>query len=568
MDLFGAPATYPGFTAADSSPGGRGVPPLRGSGGVVGLDLDLHLRLPYGERLRLASAGAVGEADVAGGRRGAAPARADSAAHASMATRTGWGGARAGTAAGRYRAPRSAAAALRAAGGPPVGGRGGVGGGAGVAACDPYHDDGALGQESQGHAKRCKLTNRPPECLDNLEVMFEHTAADASSCVLGEHISNEGDDGGDESEDRGEESDEDGDDESDNDGDYESDDVVKAINKFMSENARIQSEWNEILRKHLEMKHEMAQLKMKHEMALLKMKHENKMEQLKMKHEMAQLKVNRRHEKIRLVQKLARECGVKETPNDESSDEEMWSLALEDDGGDVVAGMFMWRLNEEMWRLALEDDGSDVVAGMFMFAIHHDKYLNRAEHRKPEVSGEENYEDGDDESDDDEDYESDDVIKAINKFMSENARIQSERSEILRKHFEMEHEILRNFEMEREMAQLKMKHETLRKHFEMEHEILRNFEMKREMAQLKMKHEMTQLKMKHEMAQLKVNRRSEKIWLVQKLARECGVQETNRQLWSAVYKITKDDYSMELFIGTSTPEGRMAFTEQYARVNK
>ncbi|CAN6229819.1 unnamed protein product [Urochloa humidicola] len=287
---------------------------------------------------------------------------------------------------------------------------------------------------------------------------------------------------------------------------------------------------------------QVAQLKM----AQLKMKHE--MSQLKMKHEMAQLKVNRRHEKIRLVQKLARECGVQETPNDESgdeetsdesSDEEMWGLALEDDGSDVVAGMFMWTLDEEMWRLALEDDGSDVVAGMFMFAIHHDKYLNRAEYRKPEVSREESDEDGDDGSDDDGDYESDDVIKAINKFMSENVRIQSERNEILRKHFEM-------------------KHEMLRKHFEMEHE----------MAQLKMKHEMTLLKMKHEMAQLKVNRGSEKIWLVQKLARECGVQETNRQLWSAVYKITKNDYNMELFIGTSTPEGRMAFIEQYARVNK
>ncbi|CAN6236463.1 unnamed protein product [Urochloa humidicola] len=144
--------------------GGRGgVPPRRGSGVVEELDLDLHLGLPYGERLSSTSAGAVGEAAFAGGRRGAAPSRA---AGAAMATRTGWRRAPAGTAARPSRAPRPANAA-------PVGGRGVIGGGAGVAAGRQYADDGALGQESQD--------------------------------------SNECDDGGDESEDWGEESDDDGD---------------------------------------------------------------------------------------------------------------------------------------------------------------------------------------------------------------------------------------------------------------------------------------------------------------------------------------------------------------------
>ncbi|CAO2043998.1 unnamed protein product [Urochloa humidicola] len=200
MDLFGAPATNPGLTAAAFSSGGRGDPPRRGFGGLEALDLDLHLGFPYVERLSSASAGAVGDADFAGGRRGAAP----SAARAAMASRTGWGGAPDGTAARPYRAPRPVNAA-------PVGGRGVVGGGAGLAAGGQYADDGALGQESQGHAEWRKLKNGPPECLDNLEVMFEHTAADASSCVLGQHNSNEGDDGGDESEDWGEKSDVDGD---------------------------------------------------------------------------------------------------------------------------------------------------------------------------------------------------------------------------------------------------------------------------------------------------------------------------------------------------------------------
>ena len=58
-----------------------------------------------------------------------------------------------------------------------------------------------------------------------------------------------------------------------------------------------------------------------------------------------------------------------------------------------------------------------------------------------------------------------------------------------------------------------------------------------------------------------------KIRYVQQLARECGVQESKRQLWFAVHKITKDDDSMEFFIGTSTTKGRLAFIEQYAGVN-
>lgn len=150
MDFFGASATIPGFTAAASSPGGRGVPLQRGSARVEVLDLnslpsDLHLGMPYGERFRSASAGAVGEVDVAGGPRGAVPSRAAITARAATPIRAGSGGAPAGTAARLHRALRPA----RVAGGPPVGGRGGAGGSAGVAAGGPYDDDGALTQESQ-----------------------------------------------------------------------------------------------------------------------------------------------------------------------------------------------------------------------------------------------------------------------------------------------------------------------------------------------------------------------------------------------------------------------------------
>ena len=58
-----------------------------------------------------------------------------------------------------------------------------------------------------------------------------------------------------------------------------------------------------------------------------------------------------------------------------------------------------------------------------------------------------------------------------------------------------------------------------------------------------------------------------KIRYVQQLARECGVQESNQQLWFALHMITKDDDSMEFFIGTSTPEGRLAFIEHYTTGN-
>ena len=59
----------------------------------------------------------------------------------------------------------------------------------------------------------------------------------------------------------------------------------------------------------------------------------------------------------------------------------------------------------------------------------------------------------------------------------------------------------------------------------------------------------------------------EKIRLVQQLARECGVEETNRQMWFAVHMICNEENSMEFFIGMSTAEGRLAFLKHYARVN-
>ena len=71
----------------------------------------------------------------------------------------------------------------------------------------------------------------------------------------------------------------------------------------------------------------------------------------------------------------------------------------------------------------------------------------------------------------------------------------------------------------------------------------------------------------HQLAQQKEVARAEKIRYVQQLARECGVDEGNKQLWYAVHKITKDDDSMEFFIGTSTPTRRLGFIEYFVGVN-
>ena len=51
------------------------------------------------------------------------------------------------------------------------------------------------------------------------------------------------------------------------------------------------------------------------------------------------------------------------------------------------------------------------------------------------------------------------------------------------------------------------------------------------------------------------------------MARECGVDEGNKQLWYVVHKITKDDDIMEFFIRTSTPYGRLGFIENFDGVN-
>ena len=57
----------------------------------------------------------------------------------------------------------------------------------------------------------------------------------------------------------------------------------------------------------------------------------------------------------------------------------------------------------------------------------------------------------------------------------------------------------------------------------------------------------------YQLAQQKEAAIVEKIRYVQQLARECGVDEGNKQLWYKVFQITKDDDNMEFFIGTSTP---------------
>ena len=59
----------------------------------------------------------------------------------------------------------------------------------------------------------------------------------------------------------------------------------------------------------------------------------------------------------------------------------------------------------------------------------------------------------------------------------------------------------------------------------------------------------------------------DKIMHVQQLARECGVEETNQKMWYAMHMICSEESNMVFFIGTTTVEGRLAFIEEYARVN-
>ena len=43
--------------------------------------------------------------------------------------------------------------------------------------------------------------------------------------------------------------------------------------------------------------------------------------------------------------------------------------------------------DEKIFRLALEDDDSDFMNDMLLYAIHIDKYCNRAERRQPLLTG-------------------------------------------------------------------------------------------------------------------------------------------------------------------------------------
>ena len=43
--------------------------------------------------------------------------------------------------------------------------------------------------------------------------------------------------------------------------------------------------------------------------------------------------------------------------------------------------------DEEIFRLLVEDDDREFMDGMLLFAIHFDKYCNRAKRRKPMLTG-------------------------------------------------------------------------------------------------------------------------------------------------------------------------------------
>ena len=96
------------------------------------------------------------------------------------------------------------------------------------------------------------------------------------------------------------------------------------------------------------------------------------------------------------------------------------------------------------------------------------------------------------------------TLRAMNKYMSDNAKIQAERNDMFKQHLSVK--------------------------------------------------------------QQRENANSEKIRLVQQLARECGVSETIPE-WFAVHRICNEENSMEFFIGMSTVEGRLAFLKHYAKVN-
>ena len=43
--------------------------------------------------------------------------------------------------------------------------------------------------------------------------------------------------------------------------------------------------------------------------------------------------------------------------------------------------------DEDIYRMLLEDDDSDFMNSMYLFAIHHDKYCSRAERRQLLLTG-------------------------------------------------------------------------------------------------------------------------------------------------------------------------------------
>jgi len=58
----------------------------------------------------------------------------------------------------------------------------------------------------------------------------------------------------------------------------------------------------------------------------------------------------------------------------------------------------------------------------------------------------------------------------------------------------------------------------------------------------------------------------EKIKQVQRLAKECGVQESDPIQWLDVLRICQDPIVRDFFIATDTNEGRRAVIESFARV--
>lgn len=174
------------------------------------------------------------------------------------------------------------------------------------------------------------------------------------------------------------------------------------------------------------------------------------------------------------------------------------------------------------------DDGvPEFVNGMAMFAIHHDTYCNKAKRRRQ-----------------------------LTPTSQGRARQAPARESVYMNAF---HDQTATSEAKKSKnSSLRM----IKDHFAdmVKKQAARNEYFKQAFS------EMQQRNMQKRKKQQREATRGDKIRQVLRLARECGVSETDPE-WIALCKFCKDENGMEFFIGTSTTEGRKAFFNRYVRLN-